>query len=216
MKKIILIFSIFLLFSCGGDYDPCDKTYELNEPGGFGRNEVTFLIDGETVWYSRGSGIGSSNGMGTSSSNGGFRLIKEYLYDSLGNIILDTNLDTLFKDKVSFTVLNKQYCDENKYNNFTLELFIESSLNKFTITRFEFINSVLGDTNAAIFRQYSSSNINSYFHINYKDSIVNGNFSGTLYKMGWVDNEYKIKDSIIITDGIFDYKFKEIIERGRF
>ena len=53
MKKyfLILISTVFLL-SCESEKDPCNIEYKLNEPSGFGRNEVTFLIDDETVWHS--------------------------------------------------------------------------------------------------------------------------------------------------------------------
>jgi len=197
---IILIAMVFLL-SCESEKDPCDIEYKLNEPGGFGRNEVTFLIDDSIVWYSKGSGVSTGGGFfgGPTGSAGSFSIKRTFLWednrpkkDSSGNYIFDGNYG------VSFITKSKIQCEENRIYNSEIRV----GFSKFNLEKSECgYTSISMFTNEGYFSDRSS--VLAKVHINLSDSFCYGSFSGVLYSSN-------LKDSLIISNGTFDFKYDEI------
>jgi hypothetical protein len=200
-KHIFILITIVFLLSCESEKDPCNIEYKLNEPGGFGRNEVTFLIDDETVWYSKGSGVSTGGGFfgGPTSGEGSFSIKRRILWedyrpllDSLGNYIYDVYYG------VSFITTSSTQCGEHKTYNSEIRV---------GFSQFNFEKNDCGYVYFTMSSKIGTfSNRNSIIakvYINRIDSICYGSFSGVLYSSN-------SKDSLIISSGTFDFKYDEI------
>jgi hypothetical protein len=199
------------LLSCESEKDPCDIEYKLNEPGGYGRNEVTFLIDNETVWYSKGSGVSTGGGFfgGPTGGKGGFYISRYTIYNN-NEIIKDSNIYTCGLERKSSIE-----CQSHKYFNYYLNIaFGGFNLNNPSIEKIRFYLSSY-QVNKPSFSNYSTNQdkfkVNVY--IDMKDSICYGDFEGIIYQAGIIDKVWRILDSVKITKGVFDFKFSEINER---
>lgn len=222
MKYLIILITIFFLFSCESEKDPCDIEYQLNEPGGFGRNEVTFMIDDSVLWHSsqlvRGGGS-SFGGIGSSTTK--FLIIQEMLKDDDGKSIKDSLGEPIYLDDyvVQLETQNSFNCKNDFFDNVNLRLIFRHfnetnpTIEEIDIyTTSGFINSRNDMYKKDMYRKDMLSNnslktINSKVYLNRKDSIIYGTFSGELYGRKEVNGEY-IYDTLKITNGVFDYRYK--------
>lgn len=206
MKKTILLFTFLFLLSCGED-DPCDKEYQLNEPGGFGRNEVTFLINGETVWHSSKFAGGATTGIGGFSSGGfaGLGIFQNTLKDEDGKTIKDSLNNPIYIDTFSLRLdtRNSNNCEDYYFKNFESEMFLYDFNENDTLidmVSFSLVNYFI-DNKKQSYSVYRSETFKANIHWNRKDSLIHGTFEGVLYN-------YSRTDSIKITNGVFDYRYK--------
>ena len=209
MKKyfLILISTVFLL-SCESEKDPCNIEYKLNEPGGFGRNEVTFLINDSIVWYSKGSGVSTGGGFfgGPTGGKGGFKVYKD-VYINIDN---DSAIYTC-----GFITESKIECKDYKFSKYNFHFGVKGfNLQKSNIELIDIEMNPFYQSNPS-FSYYSVNqdkfNVNVY--LNVKDSICYGDFEGVIYHTGRRDGVWTILDSVNITKGTFDFKFSEIKEK---
>lgn len=209
MKKIILILmAMVFLLSCESEKDPCDIEYQLNEPGGFGRNEVTFLINGETVWHSSqlvtsgGSSFGGINSGGSS----GLIIFQDKLRNENGTPLFDTLNKTFYylnNYNLRLYTRNSNECNDYYYKNFESEMFLFDFNENDTLidmVNFRLVNYVIND-NKPGYSVYKSDTFKANIFWNRKDSIIYGTFEGILYN-------HNRNDSIKITNGVFDYRYK--------
>lgn len=155
MKLSLLILSIFFLFSCGEK--ECEKTKKLLEFGGYGRNEITFLINKNELWYSK---VDNSNG------EKGVKLLNS-------KIVM-----------TSFTRLNTCNIYDTDYNFLRFSLYFENSENSNIIQNFTFLYGV-GLNKNYIVDSLQPLSFKCYF--NEVDSIIYGSFSGVLYNKEKLD-----------------------------
>ncbi len=196
MKKIVLLALLLNLISCLED-NPCDNVkYKLNESGGFGRNEVTFLIDGEAVWHSNLTYV--SIYQNTLKDEKG-KTIK----DSLNNPIYIDNFDLKFVER------NSNECKNFYFNGFDLELVLygfnekSSEINKVKV----YIVNYFKNNIKPGYSNTKSETFKSNVYWNRKDSIIYGTFSGELYSYKQINGEF-VYDTIRITKGVFDFRYK--------
>ncbi len=211
MKKyfLILISTVFLL-SCESEKDPCNIEYKLNEPSGFGRNEVTFLIDDETVWHSSQlvTSGGSSFGGVSSGSVSGLMIFQEKIKNENGTPIFDTlNKTYHYLDNYGLRLhtRNSNECNNYYYKNFHSEMFLFDFNENDTIVdkvNFSLVNYFIND-NKPGYSVYKSDTFKANIFWNRKDSIIYGTFEGVLYN-------HSGNDSIKISNGVFDYRYKSI------
>lgn len=220
MKKyFIILLAMVFLTACKSEKDPCDIEYQLNEPGGFGRNEVTFLIDDEIIWHSSQlvSGSGSVFG-GSISGSTKFLIIQEKLKNDEGIVIKDSLGEPIYLDEFLLQLETKSSinCKNDYFDKVDLRLTFRyfndfnpkiEEIDMYATSGFiKYGNGLLNNN--------SLKNITSNVYLNRKDSIIYGTFSGELYGKKRVNNEL-IDDTIKITDGVFDYKYKSHNFHGR-
>lgn len=208
MKKyfLILISTVFLL-SCESEKDPCDIEYKLNEPGGLGRNEVTFLIDDEIIWHSSQLIGGSGSVFGGSVSGGGSGLIifQDKLRNENGTPLFDTLNKTFYylnNYNLRLYTRNSNECNDYYYKNFESEMFLFDFNENDTLidmVNFRLVNYVIND-NKPGYSVNNSKTFKANVYWNRKDSIIYGTFEGILYN-------HNRNDSIKITNGVFDYRY---------
>lgn len=214
MKKyfLILISTVFLL-SCQSEKDPCDIVYKLNEPGGFGRNEVTFLINDSIVWHSSKFAGGAGTGIGGFSSGGfsGLGIFQKTLKDEDDKTINDSLNNPIYIDTFALRLetRNSNNCEDYYFKNFELELsfigFNEKS-SKINKVRVGIANYFINNNKPG----YSNSKVETFkanVYWNKKDSIIHGTFSGEIYDKREI-NGVLIDDTIKISNGVFDYRYK--------
>lgn len=211
MKKLVLLALLLNLISCLED-NPCDNVkYKLNEPGGFGRNEVTFLINDSIVWYSKGSGVSTGGGFfgGPTGGKGGF-YISRYTISKNNEIIKDSNIYTCGLERKSSVE-----CQTHKYFNYYLNIgFGGFNQSKPSIEKIRFdLSSYQEDKPSFSYYSTNQDKFKVNVYIDMKDSICYGDFEGIIYHTGRRDGVWIILDSIKITKGTFDYKFSEINEK---
>jgi len=191
VKKIVLLVVLLNLIGCLQD-NPCeDIRFELNEPGGFGRNEVTCLIDGEEVWHSTGGG--------------GLGIFQNTLKDEDGKRIKDSLNNSIYLDEFSLSLetVYTNTCVNYYFNNFHLEfgfwMFNEKSsdINNVRV----YLRNYFLNNNKPGYSNTNAETFKSNVYWNRKDSIIHGTFEGVLYN-------YSRTDSIKITNGVFDFSYK--------
>ena len=213
MKKIVLLALLLNLISCLED-NPCDNVkYKLNEPGGFGRNEVTFLIDGETVWHSSRIETGGGSSFGGSVSGGGskFNVSRMIQKDEFGNYLKDSLGNYLYSDKflLFLQTINSSGCSKYLFMDFQIRMLFKG---------FNKDNSITFENQISVFSQMLNSNkyydenkndpLNVKVFLNRQDSIVYGTFEGNLYGKKEINGRY-VYDTIRITNGVFDYRYSD-------
>lgn len=212
MKKIVLTIILLNLIGCLQD-NPCENVkFELNEPSGFGRNEVTCLIDGETVWHSSRIETGGGSSFGGSVSGGGskFSISKLVKLDSSGNIVKDSLGNYIYSDffRLFLQTRNSSECVNNSFNNYQVRMRFDG---------FNDENNLTFDNQISVFSQmlnsdkYYDENKNDPLivkvFLNRQDSIVYGTFEGKLYGKKEINGKF-VDDTIKITNGVFDYRYK--------
>lgn len=208
MKYFLIFMALVFLISCENEKDPCDIEYQLNEPGGFGRNEVTFLIDDEIIWHSSQLIGGSGSVFGGSVSGGGSGLIifQDRLKNENGTPLFDTLNKTFYylnNYDLRLYTRNSNECNDYYYKNFESEMFLFDFNENDTIidkVDFKLVNYVISDKKPS-YSVFRSETFKVNIHWNRKDSLIHGTFEGVLYN-------YSRTDSIKITNGVFDFIYK--------
>jgi hypothetical protein len=200
------------LFSCESEKDPCDIEYQLNEPGGFGRNEVTFLINGETVWHSSRIETGGGSSFGGSVSGGGskFSISRLVKIDNSGNFVKDSLGNYIYSDfyRLFLQTRNSSECDKNIFNNYQIRMRLDGFNDESNVT-FENEISVFSQmlNSDKYYDENKNDPLNVKVFLNRQDSIVYGTFEGNLYGKKEINGRY-VYDTIRITNGVFDYRYK--------
>jgi hypothetical protein len=215
MKKyyLILIAMVFLL-SCESEKDPCDIEYKLNEPGGFGRNEVTFML-GDEIWYSKGSGFGTGGmGGGISGSSGGFSVIRKKVIIN-GEVQKDENGNVLFYDYygAGFKTANNIECNENMFYNHTIQIGFSGFSEKIDSISSLYIKMSVFSNHKGDYYLYGmteSSTFNGKVNLDKVNKICYGELEAMLYNIKKIDGKYYLIDSIQLKDCVFDFKYNEI------
>ena len=214
MKKyfLILIAMVFLL-SCGEE-DPCDITYKLNELGGYGRNEVTFML-GDEIWYSKGSGsLSGGMGGGISGSSGGFRIAKNPILEN-GKIKKDSLGNIVYKDYYSagFETSNSIDCENNKFFKHGIIIGFSGfseSIDTINVLQVRMYIANGHEEKAKIYNTKNSSTFSGKVYLDKVNKICYGELEAILYETEKIDGKFYIKDSIQLKNCVFDYKYKEI------
>lgn len=209
---LILIGMIFLL-SCESEKDPCDIEYQLNEPGGFGRNEVTFLINGETVWHSSqlvtsgGSSFGGINSGGSS----GLIIFQDKLRNENGTPLFDTLNNTFYflnNYLLRLYTFNSNECKDYYFKNYELEMFLSDfneDDNVIDRINFRLVNYYI-DENKHGYGGNKLETMNCKVYWNRMDSIIHGTFEGDIYGKKLINGKIA-DDTLKITKGVFDYRY---------
>lgn len=209
MKKIVLFVFILNLIGCLQD-NPCEKVkYKLNEPGGFGRNEVTCLIDGETVWHS--SRI-VTNGGGMNVKNPYKFYIRKSPKKEKGRIVEDSLGQIVYTDyfEMSLETFNSSECKNERFYHYQFIMKMKGfNDNIDTVIDCDLTigNNFMYENKPGYSNYYFETDFKTKVYLNRKDSIVYGTFEGTLYETERINMDRRIIDSIKITSGVFDYKF---------
>lgn len=204
MKKIVLFVFLLNLIGCLQD-NPCeDVRFQLNEPGGFGRNEVTCLIDGENFWHSsrietNGGGVHKFYIRKSPKKEKG-RIVE----DSLGQIVYTDYFEMILE------TFNSSECKNDRFFHYNIDMKMigfNDKIDTVIYCDFGIGNSFMYENKPGYSNYYFGTDFKTRVYINRKDSIVYGTFEGTLYETEGLAGNKTIVDSIKITKGVFDYRF---------
>lgn len=214
MKYLIILITIFFLFSCESEKDPCDIEYQLNEPGGFGRNEVTFMIDDSVLWHSSQliGGRGSVFSGSVSGGGSGLIIFQDKLRNENGTPIFDTLNKTFYylnNYNLRLYTRNSNECKDYYFKNYELEMFLSDfSEDDNVIDRINFrlVNYFI-DENKHGYGGNKLETMNCKVYWNRRDSIIHGTFDGEIYGKKQINGKIA-DDTLKITKGVFDYRYK--------